>query len=58
MGLSATVQPQTWIRNVAVDAGPSIDFDAEEAMLGLPSARFASIAEEILAGRHDIDDLA
>lgn len=58
MGLAATVQPQVWIDDHAINSGSSIEFDAEAAMLGLPAERFRSYASEILDGGFDLDDLA
>jgi hypothetical protein len=57
--LPATVQPQIWVNNNAVDSGGSIAFDAHDAMLGARAANFSRMAEEILRGiGHDYDDLA
>jgi len=56
--LPATVQPQIWVRDNAQDAGNLIEFDAHDAMLGLSTPDFSRTAREILAGRHDFDDLA
>lgn len=56
--LTATVQPQAWQRDEAVDAGDPIDFEvgdiiAEETN---PSHRHR-LMEEIRAGGHDLDEL-
>lgn len=57
--LPATVQPQLWVNDHAVDTGSPIHFDAQSAMLGLPARLFARYADEILNERgHDYDDLA
>jgi hypothetical protein len=57
--LPARVQPQLWVNDNAMDTGPSIEFDAHDAMLGLDARYFARVSEEILNERgHDYDDLA
>ena len=56
--LPARVQPQLWINDNAVDTGASIDFDAAAPLVGLRANQFSRAAQEILADRHDYDDLA
>lgn len=57
--LHAKVQPQLWVRDMATDAGPTINFDAHDAMLSLNAAVFARVADEVLNRRgHDYDDVA
>lgn len=57
--LPASVQPQVWVDDHAIDSGEAIHFDAQLAMINLRASLFARYADEILNDRgHDYDDLA
>lgn len=57
--LPATVWPQIWQNDNAVDADSPIKFDAHDSMLELSAFTFNRTAQEVLSGRgHDYDDVA
>ena len=56
--LPARFQPQVWIKDVANSVGESTGFDAQEALLAQRAPVFRRIAQEILRGGHDYDELA
>lgn len=57
--LPATVWPQIWKNDNAVDADSPINFDAHDSMLKLNASTFNRTAQVVLSGRgHDYDDVA
>lgn len=57
--LPATVWPQMWVNDNAVDADSPIKFDAHDSMLELNAVTFNRTAQEVLDGRGlNYDDVA
>lgn len=55
--LPAFAQLQYWHGDTAVDAEEVVHFDAEPHLLALSAGDFGMAAAEILAGRHDLDEI-
>jgi hypothetical protein len=56
--LPAIYQPQSWIDDNPVDIDGRVEFDAASAFMSMSPEQMLFVANEILKGRHDIDDLA
>lgn len=57
--LDATFQPQQWIDDDAVDCGPSVRFDAADAVLSLSPDQLATLDAEVRRfGGRDLDVVA
>lgn len=56
--LPASVQPQVWVNDRAMDVGAEVAFDAHAAMAALPAAVFRRVAQQVFGHGHDYDELA
>lgn len=56
-GVELSVQPQVWVNDRATDAGAPFVGDVREVLLSMEAHEFRQTAQEIFAGRGDLEAL-
>lgn len=56
-GVELSVQPQVWVNDRATDAGAPFVGDVQEILLAMDADEFRQTAQEIFAGRGDLEAL-